>query len=150
MFSVPKVAYTRVYPRPVKVPLHGEVHERNAVDRQEGVVPLSYLTLPHHTPGRVVDNPVEEPRLGLILHLHVEPLAVGGAAVDVVDHSLDLPVFADLLLVEVLQLLDGREARLVAQQHVEEVDKKRLRLLTAEEILESEVGVRADVFRVLL
>ena len=98
------------------------------------------------SPRYVVEAPVREIRLEAVLHLHYELLRlVGGLAQYFVHHRALLAAPACLLLVKVADVGDRPEAGLLLEKLVQEVHQEGLRLLPAEDALETKVGEWIDI-----
>ena len=97
-------------------------------------------------PGYVVEAPVREIRLRAVLHLHDELLRlVGGLAQYVVHHRAlpAAPAFFSLSRQRMSVIVPKPGSSL--EKLVQEVHQEGLRLLPAEDALETKVGERIDI-----
>ena len=121
-----------------------EVKDAYRVYILQTIVPAALGSLLTYWSRGIVDTAVLEESLLGLLHLNDEAAAVPGHAVDVEYRAAVSVAVAKVLAVEILDVLYLMLA--VVEQGIEETDEQILVHLSAEKLLETEVGIRIDVF----
>ncbi len=103
---------------------HPEIQNIDGVDGRYVVFSFAPLGLLADQPADVGEGPFAVVRLPADLKLHDDVLLVGGLAVDVIDHLLLLGVIAQLLGVQVGEVLVSADT--VRQDRIEEGDEELL------------------------
>ena len=93
--------------------------------------------------GSIIDTAVLEIGLLGLLHLHNEAAPVLRHAIDIEHGTAVAKAVAQVLSVEILDILNLLLAAI--QQGIQETDEQVLVHLSAEKLLEAEIGVRIDV-----
>ena len=121
-----------------------KVEDANRVDIVQAVVPFAFLGLLADGCGGVIEASVLEIGLLGLLHLYDEAAVVLGYTVDIEHGAAVAIAFAEVFAVQVLHVLYFPGA--VVKQCIEETDKQVLVHLCSEQLFESEVGIRINVF----
>ena len=121
-----------------------EVENAHGVDCLQLEVPLSLYTLALDGEGGVEDAAVFEILLLGLLHLHDEELILVVLAIHVEDCPAVAVATAEVLAVEILQVV---YLLLAVEKRVEETDEQFLVERGAEKLLESKIRVGIDVAR---